>query len=71
MRREKPTYGYTSRGKDFNQILTNFGLQRHITADCRRVFKYVDKKAEEKACIPRNDAVTNFESHCPPPLVVC
>ena len=45
-------YHYAGRGKDFDQILLNFGLQRHKTSDCRRVFTYVDEVANSTACIP-------------------
>ena len=60
-------YHYAGAGKDFNKILENFGLERHITADCRRVYDFVEKKMEEKVCVPGNSAVDDIHRHCPPP----
>ncbi len=64
-------YHFAGPGKSFDDIIENFGLERHIMGDCRRVHDYVEKKMAEKECVAGNKAVGDIHSHCPPPLVVC
>ncbi|CAD7974923.1 unnamed protein product [Amoebophrya sp. A25] len=64
-------YHFAGPGKNFEDILENFGLERHVTADCRRVYDFVERRMEEKTCVPGNNAVDDIHSFCPPPLVVC
>eukprot|EP00392_Amoebophrya_sp_AT5.2_P000108 g108.t1 len=61
-RLEEPAllYHFAGPGKNFDDILDNFGLERHVTADCRRVYDFVETKMQEKQCVPGNNAVEDI-----------
>ena len=64
-------YHYAGQGKSFDKIMSDFGIARHKTSDCRRVMEYIEEVSQERECSPGNAGVENAESYCKPPLAVC
>jgi len=60
-------YHFAGRGKDWQEMLGFFGLERRHTGNCSKVFEFVVLKRAEQECVPGGPVVTD----CEPPEVVC
>eukprot|EP00397_Hematodinium_sp_SG-2012_P035109 GEMP01037731.1.p1 GENE.GEMP01037731.1~~GEMP01037731.1.p1 ORF type:complete len:286 (+),score=64.82 GEMP01037731.1:779-1636(+) len=64
-------YHFAGRGKQFADILDNFGVDPRITGNCVKVHAYVDSMTKKLGCTPFNEGVVNTSSYCPPPMHIC